>query len=42
MTAELKHWKSLTKEQKAQIKQKHNITKVTFQFIEKVYEDRVN
>jgi len=34
---ELKYWRDLTKQQKAELKIKHGVKVVTFEFIEKIY-----
>jgi len=34
---ELRYWRSLSEQEKQALKDKHNITIVTFSFIEKVY-----
>lgn len=37
MTTILRFWRNLTKEEKSEIKSKHNIKVVTFHFIEELY-----
>jgi len=37
MKEKLKYWRDLTPQQRAELKSKHNVKTVSFEFIEKVY-----
>lgn len=39
MKEQLKYWKSLSKQQKAELKAKHGVKVVTFDFINKIYNE---